>query len=322
MPLFDLPLPELEQYVPERDEPEDFDAFWSQTLAETRLHPLDARFEAVDALLPGVEAFDVTYAGFAGHPIKAWLLLPAYVDDGPLPCVVRFMGYGSGRGLPQEWTLWPAAGCAQLVMDTRGQGSDGISGDTGDAGSSGPSVPGFLTRGIDDPREHYYRRVFADAVRAVETARSHPRVDARRVIVAGRSQGGAIALAAASLCDDVAAVMPDVPFLCDVRRAASITDELPYAEVARYCRTHRDRVDRVFETLAYVDGVNLARRGTAPALFSVALMDAVCPPSTVYAAYNSYAGPKRMVVYPYNQHEGGEAFHIREQLAFVRELVA
>ena len=45
MPLFDLPLPELEQYVPERDEPEDFDAFWSQTLAETRLHPLDARFE-------------------------------------------------------------------------------------------------------------------------------------------------------------------------------------------------------------------------------------------------------------------------------------
>ncbi|HJY25267.1 MAG TPA: acetylxylan esterase, partial [Actinomycetes bacterium] len=98
--------------------------------------------------------------------------------------------------------------------------------------------------------------------------------------------------------------------------------ELPYAEVARYCRTHRDRVHRVFETLAYVDGVNLARRGTAPALFSVALMDAVCPPSTVYAAYNSYAGPKRMVVYPYNQHEGGEAFHIREQLAFVRELLA
>jgi cephalosporin-C deacetylase len=322
MPLFDLPLPELERYVPQRDEPADFDAFWLQTLAETRKHPLDARFEPVDALLPGVEAFDVTYAGFGGHPIKAWLLLPAYLDDGPLPCVVRFMGYGSGRGLPQEWTLWPAAGYAQLVMDSRGQGSDGVVGDTGDLAATGPSGPGFLTRGIDDPRDHYYRRLFADAVRAVETARAHPRVDPHRVIVAGRSQGGAIALAAAALCDDLVGVMPDVPFLCDVRRAASLTGEEPYAEVSRYCRTHRDRVDRVFATLAYVDGVNLARRGTTPALFSVGLMDMVCPPSTVYAAYNSYAGPKRMVVYPYNQHEGGEAFHVREQLMFVRSLLA
>jgi cephalosporin-C deacetylase len=28
MPLFDLPLPDLEQYLPDREEPEDFDSFW------------------------------------------------------------------------------------------------------------------------------------------------------------------------------------------------------------------------------------------------------------------------------------------------------
>ena len=102
--------------------------------------------------------------------------------------------------------------------------------------------------------------------------------------------------------------------------ARLLMGEEPYAEwrdTAGPIVTARPRL----ETLAMSMG-QLARRGTAPALFSVALMDAVCPPSTVYAAYNSYAGPKRMVVYPYNQHEGGEAFHIREQLAFVRELVA
>src|SRR5690625_5610593 len=46
-------------------------------------------------------------------------------------------------------------------------------------------------------------------------------------------------------------------------------------------------------------------------MFSVALRDVICPPSTVFAAYNHYgsatdADPAReMVVYPYNNHEGG-----------------
>ena len=34
-------------------------------------------------------------------------------------------------------------------------------------------------------------------------------------------------------------------------------------------------------------------------------MDAICPPSTVFAAYNNYAGPKQVTVWPYNGHEGG-----------------
>ena len=36
MPLFDLPLAELETYVPALDEPADLDAFWARTLAESR----------------------------------------------------------------------------------------------------------------------------------------------------------------------------------------------------------------------------------------------------------------------------------------------
>ena len=71
---------------------------------------------------------------------------------------------------------------------------------------------------------------------------------------------------------------------------------------------------------AYFDGVNFATRITAPALFSVALMDAVCPPSTVYAAYNHCASPdKDIVVWPYNGHEGGLAFQKREQLRWLAE---
>ena len=56
---------------------------------------------------------------------------------------------------------------------------------------------------------------------------------------------------------------------------------------------------------AYFDGMNFAARAKAPALFSVGLMDLICPPSTVYAAYNHYMGEKEIAVYDYNDHEGG-----------------
>ena len=64
-------------------------------------------------------------------------------------------------------------------------------------------------------------------------------------------------------------------------------------------------MDQVFTTLSYFDAVNFAKRAKAPALFSVALRDLTCPPSTVYAAFNHYAAEKEMVVYEFNDHEGG-----------------
>jgi cephalosporin-C deacetylase len=237
--------------------------------------------------------------------------------------VIEYVGYGGGRGLPHEWLGWSAAGYANLVMDTRGQGSNGhLVGDTPDPDPSGlPQTPGFLTRGITDPSTYYYRRVFTDAVRAVDAARAHPRVDPDRVVVAGASQGGGISIAVAGLVDGLTAVLPDVPFLCHYRRATEITDAGPYAEIVAYCKTHRDQVDRVFETLSYVDAVNFAARATAPSLFSVALMDDVCRPSTVFAAYNHYAGDKEIKVWPYNGHEGGAAFQHAAQKQYLTKLL-
>ncbi|KPC72196.1 acetyl xylan esterase, partial [Thermoactinomyces vulgaris] len=77
--------------------------------------------------------------------------------------------------------------------------------------------------------------------------------------------------------------------------------------------------ERAFATLDYFDGVNFAARGTAPALYSVALMDDVCPPSTVFAAYNRWQGEKQITVWPWNGHEGGGILQRAEQLKFLAE---
>ena len=314
MSLFDLPLAELRAYRPDLAVPDDLDAFWTSTLDEARGHDLAATFTPVDTGLAVIDTFDVTFAGFGGSPIRGWLHLPA-ARSGHLPAVVEYVGYGGGRGLPHERTLWAAAGYAHFVMDTRGQGSSWGVGDTPDPGATGgPSHPGFMTSGILDPATYYYRRVFTDAVRAVEAVRTHDAVDAERVAVTGMSQGGGITIAVAGLLPDVAAVAPDVPFLCDFGRAIGLVDTDPYGEIARYLKAHRDHVGAVLRTLSYFDAAILGRQATAPALFSVGLMDEICPPSTVYAAFNHFGGPKEIIEYAYNDHEGGGGFHEVAQL--------
>ena len=330
MPLFDLDRAALETYLPDVDEPADFDAFWARTLSETQDHDLALKLTPVDSGLCLVDVFDVEFAGFGGHPIKAWLTRPAGPAQtaGLLPAVVEYNGYGGGRGLPHEHLSWAAAGYVHLFMDTRGQGSRwGAGGDTPDPVGAGPAAPGFMTRGLLDPADHYFRRVFTDAVRAVEAVRAVDGVDPGRVAVAGGSQGGGIALAAAGLVPDLLGVLADVPFLCHIRRAVDLSDREPYTEVTTYLSVHRTHVSAAFRTLSYLDGVNFARRASAPALFSVALMDPICPPSTVYAAYNHYGShalkmAKAIDVYEFNEHEGGAAHQFARQLPWLAALAA
>ncbi|MFI5958122.1 acetylxylan esterase [Cryptosporangium sp. NPDC051539] len=319
--LTDLPLDQLLAYRSEQVRPDDFAAFWDGTLADAARHDIDVRAAEVPTGLTTLTTHDVTFRGFGGEEIRAWLRVPAGAT-GPLPTVVQYIGYGGGRGHELENLLWASAGFAHLAMDTRGQGSKWSLGGTADSGPAGPQIPGMMTRGIEDPSTYYYRRLTTDAVRAVDAARALPQVDPARIAVLGGSQGGGLALAVAGLRDDLAAVVAYVPFLCDFPRSTRITDAYPYREIADYLAIHRDSRDRVHHTLSYFDGVNHAAGATAPALISVALMDPVCPPSSVYGAANAYAGPHEVVTWDYNAHEGGGPFDDARALAFLRDRLA
>ena len=228
----DITGPDLTSYRGSVAEPDDFDDFWRRTLTAAREHPIAVQADRVDTGLTTVDTYDVSFAGWDGQRIAAWLTVPAGSGaDAPLPAVVEYIGYGGGRGLPTERLLWASAGVAHLLMDTRGQGSGWATGDTPDPDGSGPAIPGVMTRGIESPETYYYRRLTTDAVRAVDAARA-----------------------------------------------------------------------------------------TAPAWFSVALMDPICPPSTVYAAYNAWAGPKEITVWEYNGHEGGGPHEDADTLPRLREL--
>lgn len=316
----DMPLAELRTYRPDIFEPSDFDEFWDRTLAEARQAPGAPTMARWSGPVTELDVFDVRFPGFGGEPIAAWLTMPRGLST-PSPCVVEYNGYGGGRGFPTERMGWASAGFVHLFMDSRGQASAwGSGGDTEDPHGTGPSSPGFMTRGIQSPDTYYYRRFFTDAVRAVDFVKTLDVVDPDRIAVAGGSQGGGTALAAGALADGVAAVMADVPFLCHFRRALEMTEEFPYGEIIQYFSVHRLDVEKVFSTLSYFDGVNMARRVTAPTLMSVGLRDLVCPPSTVFAAANHLPQAPELVVYPFNGHEGGGHFQWLRQLEWLSHL--
>ena len=332
MPLFDYPLEQLRSYASAVTPPADLDSFWDETIREAQSFPLAAVFEPVDNFLTVIDTFDVTYAGYAGSPVKAWLHLPANRTPGTrLPAVVQYIGYSGGRGLVNQDTKWAQAGYAHFIMDTRGQGYGGMLGETADPHPSAGEVAyaGLMTRGAGSREDYYYRRVYVDAFRAVEAAQSHPEVDESQVVVAGISQGGGITVAVAGLAagrlDGVIGALPDVPFLQDFPRAIDITPRGPYPEIAAFLGRHRDRYEPMLAVLNYFDGVNLGPAATAPALFSSAQMDDICPPSTVFASFNAYGrltgAAKEMEVYRFNNHEGGQEHHWIRQLEFLRNLL-
>jgi cephalosporin-C deacetylase len=316
--LTDLPLAELRGYRARLTEPDDFDEFWLSTLAEARAIGGPVSLAPAETAITELTVEDLSFPGFGGEPVRGWVTRPAHAS-GPLPAVVEFLGYNGGRGIPGERLQWAAAGYVHVLMDTRGQGSGwGSGGDTPDPHGSGPAVAGFMTRGITDPLEYFYRRVFTDAVRLIDAVRDFDFVDAARIAVTGGSQGGGIALAAAGLVPGLRAVMPDVPFLCDFRHSVEVALGDPFTEIAGYLAVHRDQVETVFRTLSYFDGASFARRIDAPTIISIALMDEVVPPSGSIAAFNELrVADRELTVYEFNGHEGGGLLQWARQAAWL-----
>lgn len=318
MPSVDMPLEKLVDYKPDQTKPEDFDAFWCRSGAESEKVPLNPVFTPVEDVLPLARVYDVGFDGVDGVRVKGWFLTPREITA-PLPAVVQFIGYTGGRDYPHQLAAHVLNGFCAFIMDSRGQG--GNTGQTLSTSSGG--IRGFITHGLMDPDEYYYRNFYLDTVRAVEVVREREEVDGDRIATAGGSQGGALTIACAALSPHVRAMAPDVPWLSHFRRAVDLATG-PYEEITDFMKRFPEQIETAFTTLSYFDNMNLVDKVAAShAYYSVGLWDAICPPSTVYASYNWLPdGVNRAIeVYPFNGHEGGGGLHQQRKLRWLREVL-
>ncbi|MGH2367045.1 MAG: acetylxylan esterase [Chloroflexota bacterium] len=109
--------------------------------------------------------------------------------------------------------------------------------------------------------------------------------------------------------------------MCHFRRAVEVAAQPPCTEIAASCRPWSQREAEVYRTLRYFDTMNLAERITCPVLMNVGLQDVICPPSTIFAAFNHLGSTEKvMKVFPYNGHEG-YPHHMLDKLRWARRLV-
>lgn len=315
----DWPLEKLVDYQPALTAAPDFNSFWDAQLAQSRKMPLNGEFAEVQDSLPLARVYDAAFDGADGVRVRGWFLTPREVKK-PLPAVVQFIGYTGGRDFPHALAAHVLNGFCAFIMDSRGQGGNtGMKVETSHGAQSG-----FITHGILDKDEYYFRNFYLDTVRVAELVCARPEVDAKRVAALGGSQGGALSIACASLSDQVAVMAPDVPWLSHFRRSVDIAVG-PYAEITNFLKKFPEKIEQAFNTLSYFDNMNLVTRTkVSRAYYSVGLWDDICPPSTVYASYNHLptAVQKSIEIYPYNGHEGGGGLHQQRKLKWLRQVLA
>ncbi|WNQ12142.1 acetylxylan esterase [Paenibacillus aurantius] len=297
---YDLSLDQLRTYKPGLTRQHDFDDFWEGTLDELSTVPMTYDLVPYSYPVKGVMVYRITFSGFLNAPIDGWLALPA--GEGPHPGLVLYHGYNwAFDGRLHETVNWALRGYASLQMLVRGQQGDSVD----NVVPSHGGTAGWMTKGIMSPEEYYYRAVYMDAVRAIDILASLDQVDAKRIAVAGDSQGGALTLAAAALSDLPALALAEYPYLSNFERAIDLAPKGPYLEINEYFRRNSNPAieDMAKRTLSYFDVMNLASRIQCHTWMCVGLVDEITPPSTVFAAYNHLQCSKEMHVYRYFGHE-------------------
>lgn len=297
MAIVDMPIEKLRKYKPKLTKEKDFDKFWKETLAESKRQPLNIKMERVDYPVKRLEAYKVFYNGFNGGRMCGLLLKEKGAKK--TPGLLSLHGYSGHKGVIADYLSWVYQGYTVFTIDVRGQ-----SGESGDgARYEGGHVWGWMTQGILNPKEYYYRLVYMDCVRALDVLCAQKEVDLKRIAVTGGSQGGGLTLAVCALDPRPKIGAAWMPFLCHFGRGVEIAEN-PYKEILGFMKQHPETEDRVFKTLSYVDNMNLAGRIKARMHVSVGMQDIICPPSTIFAAFNHLKCKKDLVIYKYAGHEG------------------
>lgn len=275
----------VDKIRPTTPEPKDFDQFWSNAIANARKMDLDPK------MIPLAEKSSSTHNAYEisfqneryGSRMYGVLTVPK--KAGKYPAILRVPGAGIRPYNPefQDGVITLSIGIHGIPVTLPDELYRNLA-----AGG----LNGYPSINMNKRDSHYYKRVYIGCVRAVDFIYSLPEFDGQTVGVTGGSQGGALSIITAGLDPRIKFLAAYYPALCDFsgylnKRAGG----WPH-----YYKNAQPQPNEV-ETLAYFDVVNFASRVKVPGWFSWGFNDTVCPPTSMYAAYNVIPGEKELKLF-------------------------
>jgi cephalosporin-C deacetylase len=284
---------EPEKIQPTVKDPSDFDAFWTNAIAEARKINLDPKITLMpERCTSDVNVYHISFQNeVIGSRIYGILAMPK--KPGKYPAILRVPGAG----------IRPYAGdarTASLGFITLEIGIHGI------PVNLDPEVYNNLSSGalssynnirMNNRDAFYYKRVYLGCVRAVDFIFTLPDFNGTDAAVTGGSQGGALTIITAGLDKRIKYMAALYPALCDHtgylnKRAGG----WPH-----YFKNTEPKPGEI-ETLGYYDVVNFARRVTIPGFYTWGYNDLTCPPTSMYSAFNVITAPKELQIFQETGH--------------------
>ncbi|MDR1864119.1 MAG: acetylxylan esterase [Bacteroidales bacterium] len=270
--------------------PEDFLQFWNRGKEELAKIPVNAQVTLLPERCTGtVNVYHVGLQNYKNSRVYGILCVPK--KPGRYPALLRVPGAGVRA-------YYGDIANAERGAVTFEIGIHGIP-VTMDASIyrdlSAGALSGYTTYHLDDKDRYYYNRVYLGCVRAVDFIFGLPEFDGVNIVVAGGSQGGALAIVTAGLDSRIKGLVSFYPALCDLTgylngRAGG------WPHIFNDAGKGVNDTPKKIETSGYYDVVNFARQVKVPGFYSWGYNDVTCPPTSLYSAYNVITAPKTLLV--------------------------
>ena len=279
--------------------------FWQTTRAILNQTPADPVLaEAPERSGREYQTWSVTLHSYGDQRLRAFYTVPRHASPSPAaagrhPAMLAVPGYGGSKEIPYAVAM---QGFAVLTLFPRAQGESLAEGDL-------PPGDTKLTHHITDRSAYYYRAAYMDCVRGVDFLAARAEVDAARIGMWSRSQGGGFTLATVALDHRLAAAVAEEPFLCNYPVAIDL-DTRPYHELRNHALAHPEQRAAMLDTLHYFDTLTLADAIRCPTLVNIGMADTTCPYDTIMPVFDRIRAHKSLLVYPDLPHSPCTDFNI------------
>ena len=300
-------LVEPEKIVAGGSEPADFDAFWAAKRAELDKVPVkELEKVEVNKNDKNIVCYDVKIDCAGGKPVSGYLCMPRNAKPKSLPALVSY----HGAGVRSAYKLYGRAARGMIALDVNAHGIENGKDAKFYSDLSAGELKNYWQFGKTDRNQIYFVPMFLRVMRALDYVKSLPEWDGKTLIVIGGSQGGGQSLAAAALDSQVTHCIAGVPAICDHAGVlAGRASGWPRFCPARPNGKFTDEEKKVLQETAYVDCAFMARRIKADCYLCTGLIDNVCIPNSVFAAYNGIpAGTKKAMSITPNAGHGAKNF--------------